>query len=185
MARMTREKFVIGGVAIAGGLALGQTMRAGALLRSAESGDVLVGRVKHVRPPSALLVAAGDADLEVVLEPEAHVFRETEARLVEFLPGERIVAEGAKQDEGTFVATSLVPLFIVRETDVVSVSPGAVDTPDGRVRISEHALFWSGESWAQFPPTPITPGRRVQFVARKDLASGDFVGVRFDNVLAA
>lgn len=185
MRRVTREKFVLGGAAVIGGLAVGQTGRATGLFGHTRSTVPLVARIRSIRPPSMLTAIEGDSDVAVVIAPNAHVFRDTVARLVDFVPGERIVAEGEKGADGVFVATSLVPLFIVREADVMSVSGSTVETPFGRVRVSEHALYWNGGSWTQLPVQPITAGRRLQFVARKDLSTGDFVGVRFNSLLAA
>jgi hypothetical protein len=178
MEPVTRRKLLASGAVAAGGLAAGRA--SGALdLFSGSAGEVpLVATLREVSRPNALTASIADANVEIRLAPGAHVFKDKPVDLSAFLPDERIVVEG-KQEDGVFVASTLVPLYDVIETEAVSVSRSAIETRAGRVRVSSHALYFFEGAWGKAPVKPIEPGDRLQVVAREDPRSGELVGVRF------
>jgi hypothetical protein len=178
MERVTRRKLLASGAVVAGGLAAGRAGGALDVFGGTDGEAPLVATLRQVSRPNALTASVADAEVKIRLAPGAHVFKDKPADLSAFVPDERIVLEG-RQEKDVFVASTLVPLYDVIDTQAVSVSRSAIETRAGRVRVSSHALYFFDGAWNKAPVKPIEPGDQLQVVAREDPRTGELVGVRF------
>jgi hypothetical protein len=175
-ARVSRRTLLLGGVALTGA--------AGAITSTASGADEPVGwaatYLRQVRGDAfEARLFDGDRRVVVTLRPDAQVSHDGDAVLSDFIPGERIVLEGARGSTG-FQATAIRLLYERVEARVTSRDGSTLDTTEGVVQFDggtlarDQAPIGSTKAPARTLDS-IAAGDVIAVFGRRDPRSGQLV----------
>jgi hypothetical protein len=173
--RVSRRQFVLGAGAAAAastGLAPGSAQASS----PGEGGTWLTGTVVANDGTTLRVQQFGGEPCTVAIGPGAQPTLEGPVDFSAFGPGLEIVATGAWDDDGTFVAGTLEGLYRVRDVTVTGEAGEVLKTTGGDVEVSAQTAPRGGQALGKHvderAPAAIAAGDRIIAMGRIDPADG-------------
>lgn len=171
--RLSRRNLLLGaGGAVAGFAGIHAPALAGRVSR----GEVIAGSIASLSFPDKAEIDASDGTARVVFPRTATFWRDHPAQLVDFLPGDEVVAEG-HWAVGRFEAEYLISMFRPVDGQVVEMTKDQLVTTGGVVRLTRDTRIHSGEASTPARAATIRAGEEVAILARRDSQTNTLVAV--------
>ncbi len=139
--------------------------------------EVVYGRLRRVIDDATVEITTSSGVQTVAFEAGSLFWREGEASLADFAPGEEVLVEGMSSS-GAFVGYALINIYRGVEAHILGRSGSRLTTDHGAVRLIAATRFQHDGHVTPLPAARTAVGADVDVLGRLDPAAGDLVALR-------